>query len=177
MIDAKEYGKAIFLLAEEEGTTEAVMSDLTLVCDVMRKNPKYETLLDTPALSVQVRLGLIEEAFASLDENAKNLLKLLTEKHEMHKIKEIVKTACALYDEARGILRVTAVTAVSMTKKQRTALSAKLQEQTGKTIMMENIVDSSILGGVVLRYAGVQLDGSVKTRLDTLQKSLKELVL
>ena len=52
----------------------------------------------------------------------------------------------------------------------------KLELQTGKHIFIENIVDASILGGVTLRYGGVQIDGSVKARLESLEKSLKGLV-
>ena len=77
MINAKEYGKAIFLLSEEEGKTENAMRDILLVKDAMLANPTYETLLDTPALPVETKLGLIDEAFAEIDANVKNLLKLL----------------------------------------------------------------------------------------------------
>ncbi len=177
MTGAKEYGKALFLLTEEENNTEAALHDLMLVQDVMREHPNYEKLLDTPALPAEVRLGLIDEAFASIDINVKNLLKILTEKHAVHAWGEVAKTFSALYDEARGILRVKAITAVPMSTKQLETMREKLAKQTGKEILIENTVDPAILGGVTLRYAGIQLDGSVKTRLDTLEKSLKSMVI
>ena len=46
-----------------------------------------------------------------------------------------------------------------------------------KTIILTNTVDPSILGGVKLRYLGVQLDGSVKTRLDKFEDALKNTVI
>ncbi len=177
MTGAKEYGKALFLLTEEEGNTETAMQDLLLVQTAMREHPNYEKLLDTPALSAETRLQMIDEAFASIDANVKNLLKILTEKHAAHVWNEVTKTFSALYDEARGILRVKAITAVPMTEKQLEAMREKLAKQTGKEILIENTVDPAILGGVTLRYAGIQLDGSVKTRLDTLEKSLKGMVI
>ncbi len=176
MIDAKEYGKALFLLTEEEGTTETAMRDLALVKEIMRQNPTYEKLLDTPALPSETKLGLVEEAFSGIDTNVKNVLKLLTEKHAAHAMTKIAETYAALYDEARGILRVQAITAVPMLARQLSAMQEKLAEQTGKQVLIENVIEPAILGGVKLRYAGVQLDGSVKTRLDTLEKRLKELV-
>lgn len=177
MIDVKEYGKAIFLLSEEEGKTEKAMRDILLVKDSMRENPTYETLLDTPALPVETKLGLIDEAFASIDTNVKNLLKILCEKHATHDMPKVAEIFTGLYDESRGNLRVQAITAIAMGKKQIDAMTKKLELQTGKHIFIENIVDPAILGGVTLRYAGVQLDGSVKTRLETLEKSLKGLVI
>ena len=176
MIDAREYGKALFLLAEEEGTTELALGDIRLVKEAMSKHPTYETLLDTPALPVETKLGLIDEAFAGIDANVKNLLKILCEKHATHDMPKVASVFEALYDEARGNLRVEAITALPMTKKQLAAMQNKLELQTGKHIFIENIVDASILGGVTLRYGGVQIDGSVKARLESLEKSLKGLV-
>ena len=176
MIDAREYGKALFLLSEEEGTTELALGDIRLVKEAMSKHPTYETLLDTPALPVETKLGLIDEAFAGINANVKNLLKILCEKHATHDMPKVANVFEALYDEARGNLRVEAITAIPMTKKQLAAMQNKLELQTGKHIFIENIVDASILGGVTLRYGGVQIDGSVKARLESLEKSLKGLV-
>ena len=176
MIDAREYGKALFLLSEEEGTTELALGDIRLVKEAMSKHPTYETLLDTPALPVETKLGLIDEAFATINANVKNLLKILCEKHATHDMPKVASVFEALYDEARGNLRVEAITAIPMTKKQLSAMQNKLELQTGKHIFIENIVDASILGGVTLRYGGVQIDGSVKARLESLEKSLKGLV-
>ena len=46
---------------------------------------------------------------------------------------------------------------------------------TGKKIILTNTVKPEILGGVMLRYSGIQLDGSVKSRLDAFSRSLKNL--
>lgn len=177
MIDAKEYGKALFLLTEEEGTTAAVAEELGAVREILRENPRYEKLLDTPALGKDEKLLLIDRAFSSLNENLVNLLKILCEKHSVYQLPKIAAAYAALYDEARGIERVEALTAIVMTPRQIEALTAKISHLTGKTVIVRNTVDPSILGGVVLRYAGKQFDGSVKARLSALEKSLKEIVL
>ena len=177
MIDAKEYGKAIFLLSEEEGKTENAMRDILLVKDAMHENPTYETLLDTPALAKEEKLALVDRAFASLDGNLLNFVKILCEKHAVYQLPRVADVYAALYDEARGIERVEAVTAVAMTEKQLSALTNKLAALTGKSIVIRNTIDPTILGGVVLRYAGTQLDGSLRARLESFEKSLKDLVI
>ncbi len=177
MTGEKEYAKALFLLLEEEAKTDAVLEDVTLVRDVMRSNPAYAKLLDTPALSAEQKLAMIDEAFAEVDHYVKNVLKLLCEKHSVHRFPAIADAFCACYDEARGNLRVEAITAIPMNKKQLQALQKKLEEKTGNHIFVKNTVDPAILGGMVLRYGGIQLDGSVKARLSGIEKSLKELVI
>ena len=49
------------------------------------------------------------------------------------------------------------------------ALSKKLQ----KTIILKNEVDPEILGGLVLRYGDLVVDGSVRTRLESVASRLK----
>ena len=64
-----------------------------------------------------------------------------------------------------------------MTKTQLDAMKAKLAKITGKHIIIKNTVDPTILGGVKIRYSGIQLDGSVKTRLDKFEEGLKNTVI
>ena len=177
MTDAKEYARALFELAEECGKTEAVMSDLAIIDSAFSQNPDYRNLLDTPALKKDEKLALIDEAFSGLDGYAVNLLKILCERHSAHLFPKIKTEADKLYDESRGIERVEAVTAISMTDEQIEAITKKLEAITSKTVIVNNKVDKSILGGVILRYSGTQLDGSIKTRLEDLRKSLSNIII
>ena len=177
MIDAMEYAKALFLLTEEEKTTDTVAGELQTVKTLLCENPRYIKLLDTPALAKEEKLALIDKAFASLREELLNFIKILCEKHAVYLLPRAADAYAALYDEARGIERVEAVTAVPMKKAQIDAMAKKLAFMTGKTVIIRNTVDPAVLGGVILRYAGKQLDGSLKARLDAFEKSLKELVI
>lgn len=177
MINAQEYAKALFALSEEEKITDEVFSQLQTVGKVLSENPDYSKLLDTPAISKEEKLSLISDAFIGINEYIVNTVKILAEKHLSHLMGSVISEFSSLYDLSRGIERVEAITAVPLTEKQSAALTSKLKEQTGKTIILTNKTDPSILGGVKLRYSGIQLDGSVKTRLKSFEESLRNLVI
>lgn len=177
MTDANEYGKALFLITEEDGVSDKILADVKTAERVLRSNPDYVKLLDSPALSKDERVELVGKAFWGVDERLSNLLKILTEKRAMHVFGRIAKVYYDLYDESRGILRVEAVTAIPLSEKQAKAIKNKLSYSLSKTVVLTNTVDPSILGGVKLRYSGVQLDGSVKTRLDKFEDALKNTVI
>jgi F0F1-type ATP synthase delta subunit len=80
MSGAIEYGKALFLITEEDGTTEKVMGDVKIAREAFVSNPDYAKLLDTPALTKDERTSLVDKAFAGLDESLTNLIKIITEK-------------------------------------------------------------------------------------------------
>jgi F-type H+-transporting ATPase subunit delta len=177
MTGMKEYANALFLLAKEDDAIEIIKEQMSEVLTVLKENPDYIKLLDTPAISKEERLKAIDTAFSSLSENLVSLLKILCEKHAVFSFDSIYNSYCALYDEHFGIEHVEAITAVAMTEEQLISLTAKLEATSGKKIVIKNTVSPEILGGVVLRYAGNQLDGSVKQRLESFEKSLKSVVI
>ncbi len=172
MINVKEYAEALFFLSEECGTTDAALSDVKLIKTLLSENPDYKNLLDTPALARSEKIALIDGAFGGIDEHTKNLFKILAEKHAIHAFSKFADAFIAYYDESRGILRADVISAVALTAAQSKALTEKLERLTGKTVILKNTVDKSLIGGVELRYGGVQLDSSLKTRLDGLKRAL-----
>ena len=126
MTDAKEYGKALFLITEEDGLSDKIISDVKAAECVLKSNPDYVKLLDSPALSKSERVELADKAFSGLDERLSNLLKILTEKRALYLFGEVAKTYYALYDESRGILRVEAVTAIPLSEKQAKSIKDNL---------------------------------------------------
>ena len=177
MTGAANYAEALFSLSEELHVSDRVLSDVTAAADALSANPDYLKLTDTPALSVPEKLELIKSAFSAVDESVRSLLCILCEHHSVSGFAEIAKEYCRLYNEARGIIVAEAITAVPLSEKNTDAIKKKLEAITGKTVTVNNIVDKSILSGIKLRYMGTQLDGSLKTRLDQIEKSLKNTLL
>ena len=177
MIDAKEYGRALFLITEECGTTERTYAEVEAISSLLSRNPEYTRLLDTPAVAAEEKCAIIEEAFGSFDINLVNLVKLLSDKHLIFRFADVHNEYGRLYDESRGIERVVAVSAVALSDAQLSSLKAALAKKTGKRIIITNEIDPSLLGGMKLRYLGMQLDGSVKARLDSFAKGLKNLTI
>ena len=176
MINAVEYGRALFLLTEEVGSTERVREDVLVLIAAVKENPDIVKLLDTPAVSKAERLSVIDAITVSLDKDLTSLVKILAEGRNAHLLVKVLEAYLAVYDEARGIERVEIISARPITEEQSMRLKARLEAKTGKTVIVKNTVDPSILGGVKLRYMGIQLDGSLRTRLDSFERALTETV-
>ena len=175
--DAKSYGDALFMLADELEQTDEIKDDLNVLCKTIKDNLDYLKLLNTPALSRSERVGLADEAFKDLNKNLLSLMKILVERRIAYLIFKIRDAYIAAYDISRGIERVEAISIMPLTDSQLKKLKDKLTNITGKQIIINNTIDPSILGGMKLRYLGVQIDGSVKTKLDHFEQSLKDLVI
>ncbi len=176
MTDLKNYAEAVFLIAEEENALELTKNELEALNKVMEENPEYTTILDTPAISKEERLGLVGEAFSGFSENVRNLICIITEKREIHAIPKLYAEFMSLYNKKMGIIPVEVISAVELSPEQTEKLGKKLCEKLSGKVVIKNTVDKKILGGLILRYNSVQLDGSVKARLDSIAESLRSAV-
>ena len=169
----KEYGEALYELCNEENCAQEAGEQLDMVCALFRAEPKYPRILQDPALPRQERLGMLDEAFrGNVQPYLLNFLKLLCEKSSLGLLPGCAERFHTLYNEDRGLLPVTATSAVALTGEQKRALTEKLSKLTGKTVLLENRVDGSLMGGIKVNYDGKELDGSVAGRLEALRRIL-----
>ena len=176
MIDTAGYGKALFELAAENGSDCLVREELALIRMVLKENRSYVTLLDTPAVPTEEKQALLRQAFGAVDPMLLNFLSLLCEKRSFYLFFACADAYDGFYDEAHNLLRATAITAVPMQAYQMDALSKKLESITDKTVILTNRIDENLIGGITLRYGGVQLDDSIRSRLDKLRRSLSDTI-
>lgn len=171
----KEYGEALYELCNEENCAQEILEQLDMVGSLFREEPKYPKILQDPALQKGERLTMLDEAFrGNVHPYLLNFLKLLCERSAVEALPGCSDQFRAMYNEERNLLPVTATSAVALTEAQKGALKEKLSKLTGKTVLLENRVDESLMGGIKVNYDGKELDGSVAGRLEALRRVLTD---
>lgn len=169
----KEYATALYQLSREENQVEEIREGLALACQAMGDAPEYVKLLQNPALPKAQRLELLDEAFRdAVPGYVLNFLKILCEKSALGILDGCQNAFLTLYYEERNILPVTATSAQPLSEAQRAGLKEKLEKATGKTVLLNERVDETLLGGMKVEYAGKELDGSVAGRMERLRRIL-----
>ena len=175
---AKNYGDALYELARDEGLSDELLPQLKSIRRLLQEEKDYVRLLCAANIPLSERLQVLDDAFRGrVHSYVLSFLKLLCERGHIRELPTCVDRYRARYNDEHGILEAVAVTARALRPEQRAKLAERLGGITGKKVDVHNRVDSSILGGIRLEYAGVELDGSVRQRLDGLRKSLSEIVL
>ncbi len=166
-IGASEYGGALYALAKDESLQDKIFEDLKLICALFEENKEYMRLLQNPSLEKQERLSLIDKAFKeSVQAHTLNFCKILCEKSALNILPDCKKVYTSLLYDDKGIMPVTAISAVALTKEQQKALSEKLKTITGKTPELTLQTDETLIGGIKLIYADKEIDGSAIKRLE-----------
>ncbi len=170
--DAHSYAGALFALAQEKNEDGAILSQLEQLEPILRENRDFVKLLDCPAVPVSERTALLDEVFCTAHEYVLNFLKVLCEDKCTWLFEQCVKEYKKEYEKKCGIVRYTAVTAVPLSDRSRARLIEKLEKESGKTVILEETADKSIIGGIILKGENNITDASVSARLKALREEL-----
>ena len=179
MIDviANRYAEALFQLSEEENITKEIYNELHDVVEVIKNNKELDNVLKSPLVAKNEKTQLIEALFNNkINNDLKNFLKILVEKGRISSLKSIELTFKELLNDKHNIIEGTVISAIALTEKQVKKLEEKLSKKYNKNVTLENEVDQSILGGVLVRLGNTQIDGSVKTRLNNIKDQLTQVI-
>jgi F-type H+-transporting ATPase subunit delta len=80
----------------------------------------------------------------------------------------------AMLARHRGETSATVTAAAKLTEAQITALKQALKAALGTDVMLEQRVDASLLGGLVVKVGSRMIDSSLRTRLNSLRVAMKE---
>ncbi len=177
MNNGLNYGNALYALAAEEKIEDRVKEELAQIKEAIEKNPEFITLLDSPGIELDTRLNIVSDCFTGAHEYLLNFIKILTQERAVHLFNKCISAYNAQYDVAHGIEHVTAVTVVPLTDSEKQKLTCSLQQKRGTKIVLENVIDTSILGGIVLRFHDSQTDASLLGRLNKAKDDLKSITI
>ncbi len=174
---ATKYGGSLYELAAEEKQTDRVLEELGTILTLFRENPDYLRLLTEPSLTVEVRNGLLQEAFgAEIWPYLLNFLKLLCEKGYMGELKGCAREFRSRYNADHGIAEATVTTAMPLSDSQKTALKKKLEEMSGKQVDLTVYENPALIGGLRLDMEGKRYDGTASERLHAIGSIIKNTV-
>jgi F-type H+-transporting ATPase subunit delta len=75
-------------------------------------------------------------------------------------------------DDKLGRVRAVIKSAKPLDIASETEVRKALERRTGKKVLITTVVDPALIGGVVAQVAGLELDGSVASRLSTIKQRL-----
>ena len=102
-----------------------------------------------------------------------NFCLLLADKGRLGEIEAIISAFDSLLDEEKGILRGELYTAVPLDQARQAELSARLESQLKRSLVLEFGVKPEILGGFVLKVGDLMQDAGLKAQLSILKDTIK----
>ena len=168
---AKRYAQAIFQIAQDRNLLDQLQSDLDAISAAYQDN-SFATVLDSPRVPFGSKEELVRRQFAGLSPIALNVALLLVTKGRVELAPAIAQEFSALADEVKNIAHAEVTTAVPLSSAEQSAITTRLAALTGKQIILHPSVDPAIIGGLVAKVGDQLIDGSTRTRLSQLRRTL-----
>lgn len=163
------YAKALLDLTFEKGVAQEVLNELRAFKEVLSGFEEFRTFLHTPHIAQDVKKGVVERVFGGqVSDITLNFIRVVLDKRRQRELERIIAAYEAGYHERMDELVVRAISAVELQSSQRQRLAEVLKKKFRKEIYLEERVDPRLLGGLVLRVGDARIDGSLRTRLESI---------
>jgi F-type H+-transporting ATPase subunit delta len=173
---ARRYARALFDIGREEGQLRRMLSEVEEFGKVLDGSPALREVMEADDVSRRDKNAALEAALAGAGflPSAKSFLSLLVEKGRMDVLPPILVALRRMVEEFEGIERVEVLVPMPLPVTQKDLLRTVLERRTGKKVVLEETVDPSVLGGLVVRVGSTVYDGSVRTQLQEIRENLRK---
>lgn len=172
---ARRYAKALLLIGKEDGQAETYREELDGFARLIEREKELEQAICNPLYDVagrkRVLVSILEKL--NLSKVMTAFLLLLFDKKRFGFLSNVNEFYQILADELQGIARANLVSATELSSEIVEKIRTTLSEMTGKDIVLEVEQDPGLIGGIVTRIGDLVLDGSIRTQLFNMRKSLK----
>jgi F-type H+-transporting ATPase subunit delta len=172
---AGRYATALFGLARDEKTLEAVGTDLASLSRALAECDDFKALTTSPLTSRDEAIKTVAAVAETmkLDPMTAKFLGVLASNRRLGKLGDIIRAFNLLAANHRGETRAEVVSARPLDDGQVEAIRTRLKSRVGRDVSVDLSVDPSILGGLIVKVGSQMIDGSIRTKLNNLASAMK----
>ncbi len=169
------YASALFELASDEKSTDVVGQQLQAFGAAIEASDDLKRLVRSPVFSSDDQLAAIEASPLRPAPRvlALNFLKLVARNRRLAALPDMIAAYATLLSQSKGETAGEVISAEPLTPAQLKDLKAALKSSLGREVALSTKVDSSILGGLIVKVGSRMMDNSLKTKLQNLKIAMK----
>jgi F-type H+-transporting ATPase subunit delta len=170
------YATALFELARDEKSIDAVKADLDKFDTMLADSADLKRLVRSPVFSSEIQAKALSAVLdkAGISGISANFLKVLTVNRRLFAVDQVIRAFRALVAKFKGEATADVTVAEQLSDKNLDALKTALKSVTGKDVSLNVNVDPSIIGGLVVKLGSRMVDSSLRTKLNSIKHAMKE---
>ena len=169
----RRYAQALFNLAQKEKSIDPVRETLDAMVMLMETDRTFRYFMLTPRIEDRKKIDVLKKIFSSMaPELFFQFLEVVFDKRRQEYLGKVSYHMENLYNNSIGRVIVKATSARMLAPEEQKVLVSALEDKTDKQVVLSNTVDSSLIGGVMLRMGYMVLDATVKGKLGQIKTDL-----
>ncbi|AMN38987.1 F0F1 ATP synthase subunit delta [Rhodoplanes sp. Z2-YC6860] len=174
---AGRYARALFELALDNKSVDAVKADLEKFDALISESPDLHRLVRSPVFGAEEQGKAIA---AVLDKSgigglAGNFLKLITANRRLFAVRDMIRDFRKLVARWKGEVTAEVTVAEKLSDARLNEIKETLKSITGQKAVDLNVkIDPSIIGGLTVKLGSRMVDSSLRTKLNAIKHAMKE---
>lgn len=163
-----QYALALFSLASDEKKIDEIYQEFHQF--VLGLDEQGHKFFLNPKMEEKNKHEIVEKVLN--DKYLINFIKTVIDNNRFYLLEEMLTAYKELMNEEKNIAELTIYTQKKLTKDQKSRISEKFEKSLDKKIIMNEVIQPSIVGGIRIEYQGKVLDQTINASLDQLKSSL-----
>jgi F-type H+-transporting ATPase subunit delta len=165
---ARPYASAVYKLAQETSALESWGDALALLAAVVSDAAMIK-VLDNPEIDKDKKGDMLTHVLSDkLNDQQKNLVKLMAENGRLKSLPEVAEQFEVYRADAEGKVEAEVISAYKLSPEQEKNIIAMLKKKLGREVTLTTSIDETLIGGVLIKAGDTIIDGSMKSRLESL---------
>jgi len=171
---AKRYVNAMFSGFTKKTESTNAAKDMNDLLAMINASTDLQNFIKSPLLSKEQQVKGVEALAkkAKLSQSVSNLLVILADNRRLSLLPIIAREVEAHLARESGTVPVMIATARKLSAADQKKIGADIKKAVGADVSMQTYVDETLIGGVVIQIESTLIDGSIKTKLDKLEREL-----
>jgi F-type H+-transporting ATPase subunit delta len=167
------YAQSLLDLAKEKNAAESIGENLKGLAEGIASDAGFKLFVVDPSISTEKRAAAFKKALTGkIDPLLQNFLGVLNLKGRLAILGEISDAYQSLLDEMFGKIEVDVTVAHKLSPEELELVRAKVSHALGKSAVVHQYVDESIIGGLLLRVQDKLIDSSVQYQLRAMKEQI-----
>jgi F-type H+-transporting ATPase subunit delta len=172
---AGRYATAVFELAVDGGTVDAVAADLAQLKSMMKASADLARLVRAPVFGAEEQKKGMGAILAQMGANplTTQFIFLLAAKRRLFVLSDIIAAFDAMLARQRGEIKAEVTSARPLSDAELAKLKDVLKAKLAREPKLETRVDPSLLGGLIVKVGSRMIDSSLRTKLEGLRTAMR----
>ncbi len=173
---AARYASALFEVAQEAGSVDAVASDLDRFDQLVEASPDLARLIRNPVFTAEEQERAVAAILdkAGVSGFAGNFIRLVAANRRLFALPDMIRAYRTLVAEYKGIVRAQVSVAEPPSDRIMGGIKSALRDVAKAEVDVDIRVDPSLIGGLVVKIGSRMVDASLRTKLNSIRLAMKE---
>jgi len=171
---AKVYAETLLQAVSAQGLVLEVSDELEQVLTTVRAHNELGNALKDRTVPGKTRSGILREVFAGFNPALLTVLAVMVERDEVKLLPRINEYYIQLAEEKLDAVIIDVTTRIELDETLRRMIKDKYSTQFGKSVLLREHIDETMVGGIVLRAHGRLIDASVNKQLENARNVLSK---